>query len=317
MKAFILVLISIFFTTQSFSQSAADKFVGTWDGFGFVENAPFDFQEGCIERLVIEKIPNSTDSVKCSFLYIPTNGQEYWPSHAEASVYNFAIKDGYLINTFSDPTGFSTEHRLSLIKEGNTTKIHSKHSLKSKGTGKDTPWFLNSEHLYVKANFPQKGISFFRAMNKCCEQRTTSIPINDGPESKKDEHIRNELNNKARVKCLLQNIDLSKFKLFYLEGIGILSIEVQGLTPIHVLLNPTTASEIIKGNRVKFDFKEIDVSYEDDEIGYIIPRKVDLFFEESDLFIQYPQPEFLFLSWKKLYPDYIRSGLKKDVKSTK
>jgi hypothetical protein len=314
MKGITLLILLGFYHTVSFSQTRAASYIGTWDGFGYIEDDNRSVREGCMSRLVIEKIPGRADSLKCTLIYLPTNGSQYLAPKSSSRVFKVATKDGYLLQGPSKIYPKGNEKTITFVKSQNEEKLYFKERWAI-----GTQLFRDLDYVFTRALNPQMKKAFFDEVYTCWEtvhelgleakrnntKNWNTLSVNQRSILLEAEQAR------LRVECVQKNINLSGMKLSYWDKWGILTIDVPGLTPIHILIQKVYATQIIASRSVKLNFQDFDI-YKEDEYnaaGYIDPKKVEVTFLDY-MVVQYPQPEFRYLSTTPYYPDYFKMPAK-------
>lgn len=117
-------LLFLFCTGSSYGKSIEDIFIGTWDGFQYVEDEKNSIREGQVNRLIIERLTGSRDSLRCIIIGMPGNSLEYLSPQVDSYIFNAHITDGMLVRKYvSLVTARITETSIVPVKDGNNIKL--------------------------------------------------------------------------------------------------------------------------------------------------------------------------------------------------
>lgn len=310
----IMFLLCLLTAPYCFSQQADESYLGSWNGFGYLES---DAREGCMSRLVIEKISGQPDSVRCIFSSIPLRSKNFLFPYLTSYTFNAAVKSlGTSKNLKNTLVLQGLSDKIYLVEDDQQVKLYMKEHYIGPG------FILDLDYLYTRSAAGQVPDHFYKKIYHCVDDQyvpglrklyddpsVNMKGLSDGLREKKVKQYSDQLN----VDCVLQNIDLTKINYSYLKALNLLVLEIRGLSPIYLILDPVQAAKIIASPKAVLEFKKFDQNYDyqTDMVEIISVAKAEITFETLGLIINYPQPEFLTLSTLPHYAAYVRKEPKK------
>ena len=261
MKSFLLFLFLVVTQIPSCAQVSLNQFIGSWEGFGFVEINQGKYFLNSV--LSVEKLPGKTDSLRCLFTTIP-NGQNYFiSSKIESYVFNAGIKDNALILPANKqiPLLYKSA-RFVLTTPNGKSSGYASFSIASNGA-------IGTAESYFIKNATSANSTFYKDVSSCYKIQSdrakkdfiaTGVLRKYKFSDELSQKIVQDFERREIVQCLKENIDFESIKYTYINEIGLLIVNISNLVPLYFPLEKEKAKDIVARKAALFEFEDFDYS---------------------------------------------------------